>query len=356
MSELIINGRFLTQRLTGVHRYAYEMTRALHRAGVPLLVVAPPGIQPSYETAFPVEQTGRTASHWWEQVELPRYVRKHHPGATILSFTGLGPVAYSRSVMTIHDLSFMANPRWFSLPYYCFYRLMTPLAARRAGLIITVSRFSQQEITTRLHIPADKIVVAYNAVSDEGLHTSPEALSEPLHEPYLLTVSSLDPRKNLKRLIEAFRQVQLPDARLYVVGAAHPSFRDTGINTALDERIIFLGYQDDAHLRYLYQHACASVYPSLFEGFGLPNIEAFAQGCPVLTSDIPPHREVCGEAALYCNPTDTEDMTRCMERILQDEALRKQLQQAGARQVARYSWTLSAQQILTSLQQTHLIE
>lgn len=356
MSELIINGRFLTQRLTGVHRYAYEMTRALHRAGVPLLVVAPQHIQSSYELTFPVEQTGCTASHWWEQVELPRYVRTHHRGATILSFTGLGPIAYSRSVMTIHDLSFMANPRWFSLPYYCFYRLMTPLAARRALHIITVSRFSQQEITTRLHVPADKITVAYNAVSDELLHIAPKALFEPLHEPYLLTVSSLDPRKNLKRLIEAFLHVQVPDARLYVVGAAHPSFRDTGVDTAADERIVFLGYKDDAYLRYLYQHACASVYPSLFEGFGLPNIEAFAQGCPVLTSDIPPHREVCGEAALYCDPNNTADMTRCMERILQDKALRQQLQQAGAQQLTRFSWTLSAQQIVTSLQQTHLIE
>ena len=356
MSELIINGRFLTQRLTGVHRYAYETTRALHRAGVPLVVVAPQQIQASYELDFPVVRTGRTASHWWEQVELPRYVRKHHRGATILSFTGLGPIAYSRSVMTIHDLSFMANPRWFSLPYYCFYRLMTPLAARRAQLIITVSRFSQQEITTRLHVPADKIVVAYNAVSDEVVQASPKALSEPLHEPYLLTVSSLDPRKNLKRLIEAFRQVGVPEARLYVVGAAHPSFRDTGIDTAAEERVVFLGYKDDAHLKYLYQHACALAYPSLFEGFGLPNIEAFAQGCPVLTSDIPPLREVCGEAALYCDPTDTADMTRCMERILLDEPLRTQLRQAGIERLKRYSWTLSAQQILTSLQQTHLIE
>ena len=356
MSKLIINGRFLSQRLTGVHRYAYEMTRALHRAGVPLVVVAPRQIQPSYELAFPVEQTGRTASHWWEQVELPRYVQKHHPGATILSFTGLGPIGYSRSVMTIHDLSFLANPRWFSLPYYCFYRLMTPLAARRAKLIITVSRFSQQQIIQRLHVPAGKIVVAYNAVSDEVLQASPKALAEPLHEPYLLTVSSLDPRKNLKRLIKAFRQVRVPEVWLYVVGAAHPSFRSTGIDTAAYERIVFLGYKDDAHLKYLYPHACAIVYPSLFEGFGLPNIEAFAQGCPVLTSDIPPHREVCGEAALYCNPTDTADMTRQMERLLNDSALCAQLKQAGTQQLKRYSWTLSAQKIVTSLQQTHLIE
>ena len=351
---LIINGRFLSQRMTGVHRYAYEMTKALYSLGVPFVVVAPRSVQNSYETVFKVEYTGVSSSHYWEQFELPAYVKRHYKGSTILSFTGLGPIHYKKSVVTIHDLSFMENPKWFSVPYYCFYRLLTPVAARNARLIITVSEFSKQEIIQRLGISDNLIAVAYNAVSSECV--KPVASSKAENDvPYLLTVSSLDPRKNLKRLIEAFMEVDEPDCHLKIVGATHASFRNSGIDDSADKRIQLLGYVDNERLKDLYGNAIASVYPSLYEGFGLPNIEAMANDCPVLTSMIPPHREVCGDSALFFDPNDKTDMTFKMTQIIKDVNLQNQLRQSGHQRVQLFSWERSARMVLKSLKDKELI-
>ena len=344
MKSLVINGRFLSQRMTGVHRYAYEMTCALKQIGVDFIVVAPRQILTSYDIVFPLEQTGKTNSHYWEQIELTRYVRRHYKGATILSFTGLGPILYNDNICTIHDMSFLANPGWFTAAYYWFYRLFTPVIARRARKIITVSQFSKQEIIQRLQIPAEKIIVAYNAVSNSIVG---ERQND--KEKYLLAVSSLDPRKNLNRLVEAYRSLGNIGCKLYIVGAAHPSFRKGGIPENNDENIIFKGYVGGSDLANLYANALAAVYPSLYEGFGLPNVEAMANHCPVVTSAIAPHHEVCADAALYFDPYDTNSIANTLKTIIRDSNLRDKLREAGIVRLKQFSWEKSAQVIYNNI-------
>ncbi len=342
--RVLVNGRFLTQQPAGVHRYAFEICRALAEQGVDILVLAPN--KPFYqkELPFPVERVGRTASHLWEQVELPLYVRRRYRGALLVNFAGLSPILYNNCVTTIHDLSFLENPQWFSRGYRWWYRMMTPLSARRARRIITVSEFSKREIVRFLGVAQEKILVAYNAVADDmAVGKAPE------HKDYVLAVSSIDPRKNLSRLLEAFREVNHPDVQLVVVGARNRVFADVDGLEANDKRITFVGYLDSEALAAYYANAKIFVYPSLYEGFGIPVLEAMHFGCPVLVSDIPPLHEVADEAALYCNPLDTHSIAAQLERLLGDEDLRSRLVEQGRERCCRFSWRESAAKIYNML-------
>lgn len=338
--RVLVNGRFLTQQPAGVHRYAFEICRALVAQGVDILVLAPRGTLYQRELPFPVERVGRTASHLWEQVELPLYVRRHHRGALLVNFAGLSPILYNNCVTTIHDLSFLENPQWFSRGYRWWYRLMTPLSARRARRIITVSDFSKGEIVKHLSIAPEKILVAYNAVADDMAVGQPPEAND-----YVLAVSSIDPRKNLSRLLEAFRQMGRRDVQLIVVGARNKVFAEVDGLESTDSRIRFVGYLDSEALAACYAHAKLFVYPSLYEGFGIPVLEAMHFGCPVLLSDIPPFHEVAGDSALYCDPLDVASIARQMERMLNDDTLCRRFVEQGRARCKQFSWSSSATKI-----------
>lgn len=342
--RVLVNGRFLTQQPAGVHRYAFEICRALVEQGVDILVLAPRGPLYQKNLPFPVERVGRSSSHLWEQIELPLYVRRHYRGALLVNFAGLSPIIYKNCVTTIHDLSFLENPQWFSRGYRWWYRLMTPLSARRARRIITVSEFSKGEIIKHLGIASEKILVAYNAVADDmPVGQSPDV------ENYVLAVSSIDPRKNLSRLLEAFKLMERSDVQLVVVGARNKVFAEVDGLESTDSRIHFVGYLDSEALAACYANARLFVYPSLYEGFGIPVLEAMHFGCPVLLSDIPPFHEVAGDSALYCNPLDVQSIARQMERMLDDDSLCNRFVEQGRERCKRFSWSSSAAKIYEML-------
>ena len=343
---IIINGRFLTQRMTGVHRFAYEMTCALHRMGQALTVVSPENILNEYECPFNVVRTKGKGSHWWEQVVLPLYLRKHFPGALLITWTGLSPICYHPSFYTIHDVSYMENPRWFSRWYYIFYRWLTPIAAARSKKVLTVSRFSKGELQKYLHLPEEKITVVYNAVN-----TMSDGKELQTEEPYLLSVCSMDPRKNLRRLVEAFAGMEDIGCKLYLAGGSHAAFRKSGIIPANEsDRIRVLGYVSDTEISNLYRNATAFVSPSVYEGFGIPNLEAMRQGCPTVVSDIPAYREVCGDASLYFNPDDVASIQASIRRLANDKTLQEQLRAKGYERCRLFTWEKSAEIVM------HLID
>lgn len=331
---IVINGRFLTQRLTGVHRFAYEITCALWRRGEELVVVAPADVCEQYECPFPVVRTRGKGSHLWEQMILPHYVRRHYRGALLITWTGLSPLSYRHAFYTIHDVSYLENPRWFSRSYYWFYRLLTPLAARRAERVLTVSEFSKRELIKYLHLPADQITVVYNAVD-----TMPPGQRQE-GERYILSVCSMDPRKNLPRLVEAFAGMQDTDCKLYLVGGTNSVFRHAGMET--DERVRLLGYVSGARLSDLYRNALAFVSASVYEGFGIPNVEAMWQDCPLAVSDIEVYHEVCGDAAVYFDPYNPESIRTTLRQLIGSEALREQLIEKGRQRCRLFSWDKSA--------------
>lgn len=338
---IVINGRFLSQRLTGIQRFAYEICCALKQIGVPIVILAPNNIDPHYNIQdLPVIPIGGQGSHFWEQVTLPRYMRKHYNGRILLSLSGFSPLCYNRNILTIHDISYLLRPRSYSWLYCTYYRLLTPLIAKRAKKILTVSNFSKDELIHILHLPAEKIEVVYNAVRPAPL------LPQTTQDRFILAVGSQVPRKNLKRLFEAYCSMPEPDFDLYLAGGTHAIYANAELTPYQNRKgVHLLDYVHDKDLAQLYRNATAFVNPSLYEGFGIPNIEAMQQHCPLVVSDIPAFREVCGEAALYFDPTNIADIQAKLDQIMHDEALRQQLADKGDKQCLRFDWNQSAQVI-----------
>lgn len=345
---IYINGRFLTQPMTGVERYAYKMCQALSALGQPFTIVCPHApVQPCYDVSnFHIIRFGRGNSHLWEQLVLPLFFlgKKNY---LLFSFTGLGSLLVRRKVMTIHDLSFLENPRWFSRAYYWWYKLMTPLAARTSRAVITVSNFSKGEIL-RFYpfLQPERIHVVYGAVDTGRFRRQTSSITPPTSSaPFVLAVSSLDQRKNFQRLIQAFQGIS--GCQLHIVGSRNRVFSTSGDSSSQSDNIQFLGRVSDDELISLYNRAECFVFPSIYEGFGLPPLEAMACGCAVLAADIPVLREVCADAAIYFNPYDVQSISDAVSRFLSLPATDKDsLRRRGLENVGRFSWEKSAARII----------
>ena len=344
---IYINGRFLTQPMTGVERYAYNICKAMARLRQPFTVVCPKApIHQDYDVSdLTIVHYGIGNSHFWEQCVLPFFFigKKNY---LVLSFTGLGSILIRHKIMTVHDLSFLKNSSWYSRIYYWYYRFMTPLAVKTSQHILTVSEFSKSEIL-RFYpfLKPECISVVYNAIDRQLFKPQTSA-------PYVLCVSSLDPRKNFARLIEACQG--LTNAKLYIVGKYNRVFsQGTELDTRC-EHIHFLGRVSDEELVRLYNQAACFVFPSLYEGFGLPPLEAMACGCPVLVSDIPVEREVCGDAALYFNPLDSENILHTITQYLNDtDVIKEKMRQKGYENITRFSWEKSAEVLVNIVKETN---
>lgn len=343
----VVNGRYLTQKATGVHRYAFEICNKLHEMGVDFHVAVPKEIHPDYKFSFKVVKCGSFNTHLWEQISLPRYL-KRIGSPLLISFTGCGPLNYSNQIMTIHDVSHERYPEWFSKNYYRFYHYMMPRIGKKAHAVLTVSEFSKKEIVDTLGINAEKIHVVHSNVPFHNKPSKEEILSftrNPEAERYILAVSSMDPRKNFIRLVEAFDKIKDKSVKLYIIGMSFKAFNTPDLQKLIGENVHLPGYISDEKLQTMYQNALLSVYPSLYEGFGLPPLESMTYGCPVINSDIPALREVSQDAALYVDPYNVDDITQKIEQLLVDEPLRKELQQKGLLQIKKYSWDKSAKQV-----------
>ncbi|MBD8348305.1 glycosyltransferase family 4 protein [Dysgonomonas sp. HGC4] len=341
----VVNGRFLTQKPTGVHRFAFEMCNKLHELEVDFYVAVPKEINSDYKFNFKTVACGSMGSHLWEQISLPRYL-KQQGNPLLVSFSGCGPLNYSNQIITIHDVSHERHPEWFSKNYCRFYGYMMPRIGKKAHAVITVSEFSKKEIEETLQIAAEKIYIincsipSYHKVDNISIEHSGEA------ESYIVSVSSMDPRKNFIRLVEAFNNIEDKSIKLYIVGMQFKAFNTPDMQKLISENVILTGYLDDESLQKMYKNALFSVYPSLYEGFGIPPLESMSYGCPVIVSDIPALREINEDAALYTDPLNVADMSSKMDLLIRDTQLRKELSQKGRLQVQKYSWDKSAQQVL----------
>ena len=355
--SIYINGRFLTQPMTGVERYAYNMCKAMAEQQLSFIIVCPKApIQDCYDVSgLKIVHYGWGNSHLWEQCFLPFFFvgKKNY---VVMSFTGLGSILVRNKIMTIHDLSFLENPKWFSKAYYWWYKVMTPLAVRTSKHIITVSEFSKREIL-RFYpfLKEQDITVVYNAADSNLFRPLPE-VEEP-QERFALAVSSLDPRKNFARLIEAFQDI--PDCMLYIVGAYNRVFEsDRGqvpVRTLSDSEsdrnlspVRFLGRVSDEELVRLYNQAVCFIFPSLYEGFGLPPIEAMSCGCPVLVSDIPVLHEVCGDTATYFDPYNPYAIRKAIQQFLTTHPSPNTHHPTPN---SRFSWTASAKTLISLLKE-----
>jgi len=344
---IYINGRFLTQSMTGVERYAYNICKAMAHLHQPFIIVCPKApIHQDYDVSdLNIVHYGIGNSHFWEQCVLPFFFigKKDY---VVLSFTGLGSILIRHKIMTVHDLAFLKNPSWYSRTYYWYYKFMTPLAVKTSQHILTVSEFSKSEILGFYpFLKPDHISVVYNAINKELFKPLASDLSPLNSEPFVLCVSSIDPRKNFVRLIEACKG--LTNAKLYIVGKPNHVFNQQIKFDTTSDHIHFLGRVNDEELVRLYNQAACFVFPSLYEGFGLPPLEAMACGCPVLVSDIPVEHEVCSDAALYFNPLAPDEILHAITQYLNNaNVIKEKMRQKGYENITRFSWEKSAQVLI----------
>lgn len=348
---LYVNARFLTQEVTGVQRFAREISVQLREMWPGVTFLCPRDVKDVVlAKRLNIQVIGRSTGHKWEQWDLPRYLWRHG-SPLLLNLTSTAPILYRNQVATLHDINFVRNPQSFSFQFRTFYRALVPFIMRRIHVLITVSEFSRKEISTYYRFPFDKICVVPNGVDTGTFRARPAgAGAEPEHK-YLLAVSSNNYHKNFTRLVEAFLSLDAgDDLHLYVVGGSNASF-STATNAAVSRasNVRFLGRVDDAQLVDLYANAMAFVFPSLYEGFGIPPLEAQACGCPVLASSATSIPEVLGDSAVYFDPNSVEAIAVALKQILSEPALRLELIRRGRSNVSRYTWQSSARQVIEAL-------
>jgi glycosyltransferase involved in cell wall biosynthesis len=251
-----------------------------------------------------------------------------------------------------------------SQPRRILHFTMTRRAMRGASRIFAVSQFTKSEIEKLFGIPADRIEVVYNAIDERFLsgHATESDRQVLAHRylvnyPFLLYAGRISPHKNLVRIIEAFsalkaeleKEGKYPDLKLVIIGdelSKHPDLRRTVIRGGVQNDVRFLGFVPIEVLRIFYDAAKIFVFPSLYEGFGLPPLEAMAHGTPVVTSNTSSLPEVVGKAAVLVNPENVFEIMRALHRVLIDQALREKLKQRSYEQAQKFSWEASARKIL----------
>jgi glycosyltransferase involved in cell wall biosynthesis len=266
----------------------------------------------------------------------------------------LPPATRCRSVVTIHDCIHLMFPQYLPGTLAHLYARMSMWSAvRKSDQILTVSNASKRDILRFFDIAPEKVDVIYNAI-DERFLAPPDAermdlirQRYQLDHPFLLYVGNIKPHKNLERLIDAFGRVRaqgLDDLRLVIIGdeiSKYPPLRQAVHRHRLDKYVRFLGFQPYDTLAAFYRLARAFVFPSLYEGFGLPPLEAMACGTPVVTSNVSSLPEIAGGAAILVDPYDTASIAEGITRAVSDEALRAELTARGLARARDFSWTQS---------------
>jgi glycosyltransferase involved in cell wall biosynthesis len=359
MPKIALNGRFSgTSQPTGTQTAAFNLFDALVRRegrADDLVIFADdryPGV--AAWAAFPrvtfvqvpFQDWSRGRAQVWEQVRLPSLCRKwrcevaHHPINTC-------PIWQNgvRTVVTLHDLNFLLHPEWYSWKLRLVFSLFCLPGVRRAQRVVTISHFVEKQIVEALRIPAARLRMVHNGVKSLDSPAAPSA------EPYVLCVGSLQPHKNLTRIIKAFQAVrrESPDLQLRIVGRPQAQFTaDAGLPDLLESPgVRVLGYLSDAELAAAYRGTAVFCYPSLEEGFGLPMLEAMSLGAPVITSNTSCLPEIGGDAALYVDPRSIDQIAGRIREVLEwTPEQRALVVERGCRHAREFSWPRAADEYL----------
>lgn len=340
---IFINARFLTQKVTGVQRYAIEICRRLPKEilGRRVVLVGPPStINNPLFKEFDGICVGRSEGQLWEQTDLPLFLRrKKFP--LLINFVGIGPVWYKNKVIFVYDLGFKHHPEWFSYIFQKTYNTFIPRSIQNSKLIIADSNYVKQDIRKTYKISPEKIEVVHAAPSDIFKKMDLAKKKE------ILMVSSIDPRKNIGRAVEAFGKINT-DYKLIIVGGQGAAFSGVKLKE-LNNNVILTGYLNDEELVEQYNRAELFLYPSLFEGFGIPPLEAQICGTPCLISNSTSLPEVYGKSVEYCDPYDVNDIGHKMEFLLSSRKRREELIDLGFLNIKKYSWQDSAQKVALTI-------
>jgi glycosyltransferase involved in cell wall biosynthesis len=354
-SPIVVNGRFLQRPVTGVERFAIETLRALDalisareiKTG-PLFIAVPRGTQVKVSfTNLQVVEVGRFQGYPWEQVELPLFAGRR----LLVNLCNTGPVCKRHQAVVIHDAAVFSVPHAYGTAFKLVYKCMHRLLAWRGARILTVSEFSRQELARHLHIAATAITVLPEG-GEHVLRVQPDdtilTKADLLKRPFVLAVSSAQANKNFAFVAQALAPLGDPGFDVVVAGGTNPAvFAAKG--AAMPAFVKHVGYVSDAELASLYKHAACFVFPSLYEGFGIPPLEAMAWGCPVVASTAASIPEVCGDAAVYFDPRDAQSFLLALNGIMGSQSAQVQLKVLAHQRSQLWTWANAARSLVQAL-------
>lgn len=336
--------------LTGVGRYTERLLAHLCEldADAEFVLFGLDAVPPSLAGYDRLHDAGVRAphsglrAHLWEQFRLPITLRRtdldvvHAPA-------GAPPVTSVPSVATVHDISPVVHPEWFSTGYVALYRVLTAHTIRSSDRIVTVSAFACDEIVDRYATARGKVEAIHNGVTPRN-PADGDPVDALRDRPFLLFVGATNPRKNLATLVESYRRYRRRVADPVDLVLAGPD-RDVFADADRPEvgGVHALGFVSEAELTWLYDAATAFVFPSLYEGFGLPILEAMSAGTPVVTSNRGAMAEVAGDAAHLVDPEDADTLADALRRVTTDADYRRRLADRGRDRASSFTWDRTAE-------------
>jgi len=331
-----INGKILNYRLTGVQRYLMDVSARWS----------------DYSFIRPKSAIDGVVGHCWEQFVLPSKLN----GRVLFSPSNTGPLSIRRQVVTIHDVVAIDHPEWFGKKFSLWYSYLVPRLCRNVDSIVAISEFTKERIISLGGVDESKISVIHNGV-DEKFKPSPKKVIDDVKSDlglaglrYVLSVGSLEPRKNLKRLLSAWGRMvgELDDDLvLVIVGAKGKSLIFNNVDlSALPDRVVLTGHLPDDQLIALYSGALCFVYLSEYEGFGLPPLEAMACGTVAITGNLTALPEVMGSAGIMVDPYSQDEICDAIFRVVSDDVFRVGLESQCIAQSRKFSWNVAGEKTL----------
>lgn len=343
----------MTQTITGVQRYAIEVTKNLdhliskgtiNNEQYKFIILVPKNSKYKLHLEnIEIKAVGKLRGHLWEQIELPFF----SSNGLLVNLCNTAPIFSGYQILTIHDASVSANKNNYSFLFKFWYQLLYRILPFRTQKIVTDSNFSKDELIKYYPIKEEKIKTIYLGTEHLKAVKSNNDILQKLNlgnTSYILAVSNMNPNKNFSGIITSLNYIKNQDIQVVIVGPKdNPIYNEVDIHSSL--RVNLVGYVSDEELSVIYKNATCFVYPSFYEGFGLPPLEAMVNGCPVVVSNKASLPEVLGDAAIYCNPYDPKDIAEKIEQVLNDEKLRNELKIKGLERVNIYSWERCALEI-----------
>ena len=354
-----LDGIPLTSTKTGIGHYTLELARALARidSDDEFELISPFEFNSSsFDDSLPANLKkieARRRKYWWA-LGLPLYLRRNSTALFHGTNYEIPPWNQCPTILSIHDLSLLLYPETHVEKLVRRARYRLPLMARKATKIITATEFVKKQVSEHLQVDPAKIEVTPYAPRSTFRPLSRSETEETrtrlgIEENFILFVGTVEPRKNLITLLRAFAEIlRSTELRPQLVIAGQKGWL-TGEtmnyveSEGLGERVNFTGYVTDDDLRALYSCCAVCVYPSLYEGFGLPPLEAMACGAPVIASNVPSLSEAVGQAALTIPPTDVQRLAQGLVEMIRDEGKRSHFARAGLEHAAQFSWERTAQ-------------
>ena len=362
-----VNGRFLNRKVSGVERVAIEMLNNLAENFLsPEGVYSTSAIEFQFKWALEPGTThsvpqatkgwetrtiGKRQGHAWEQIDLAQFA----PSDWLLNLCNTAPLFRKKQIVFFHDAQVYAIPQNFDWKFKWWYRALFNIAGRRSKVILTNSYFSRKELHHYTHIDLEKIKVIHLG-SDHINRISaqlPDEIRLKTHQqPFVLAVSSASPNKNFAAVLQALNHLGDKAPYCVIVGQQYAQvFKTSEHQQIQSDKLIQVGYVSDEVLAGLYQNALCLIYPSFYEGFGLPPLEAMQLSCPVIASNTSSIPEVCGEAVVYCDPHNSKTIAKGIEKLMNQASFVSTLKKQSLEHAQQFNWSKSARRLLHILEE-----